>query len=156
MGTWQLIWASVPVLFVVELGVKYWCWVHRSKFMIARIETLNTELEWSYSENYRSALGFLSFVPYEVRRILYAAMGVLVVLAAVWASRPGRRRLTRFGVACYVCGGFGNLVDRALVGFVGDYIKFQAFYSSWSVYFNLSDLWIDVAIGIMIYCCYKN
>lgn len=52
---------------------------------------------------------------------------------------------------CYVVGGIGNLVDRALVSCVVDYLLFQAFYRSWVITFNVSDLMIDVGLVLLLH-----
>eukprot|EP00747_Dinoflagellata_sp_TGD_P183898 gnl/TRDRNA2_/TRDRNA2_39102_c0_seq1.p1 gnl/TRDRNA2_/TRDRNA2_39102_c0~~gnl/TRDRNA2_/TRDRNA2_39102_c0_seq1.p1 ORF type:complete len:217 (-),score=29.34 gnl/TRDRNA2_/TRDRNA2_39102_c0_seq1:64-714(-) len=146
-----LLWASFPLIFSVELLLKYLAHRDQMRRMLIEIPILHLELEWTYSQNHRSALGFLGGIPHFVRNSLYVLAGVLVVIAAIWAAWPGRSHGTRVGVAFFVVGGFGNLVDRALISCVVDYLKFRAIYDSWVIYFNVSDLLINVGFGILFY-----
>lgn len=150
---WRVIWSCFPVSLLCELFVKYQCWQNRYETRLIDVPALNLRLDWTYSENARSALGFLGFLSPEARRILYGIMGVITIGATIWVAFSSARvpRPWRLGVALIALGGFGNLVDRALIHCVVDYLYIRAFRREWSVCFNASDLAIDAGLGILLY-----
>merc|ERR1719369_1026315 len=141
----------LSVVLALELFLKHLAWRRRDEFVLLSLPALNMELSWTFSQNLGAALGIFSTSPEGMRKVLHALTGVIVLSGAIWASRPGRHRLTRMGVACYVFGGLGNFVDRALVSCVVDYLRFKAFYDEWRICFNLSDLCINV--GFVLLAC---
>ena len=86
----------------------------------------------------------------------FGSVGLVVVTLAVvgfvgWiAARTGPgQRLARLGFALIVGGAIGNLIDRAWLGYVVDYILFHL--PSWSfAVFNLADAFITVGAGLVI------
>eukprot|EP00405_Crypthecodinium_cohnii_P011149 CAMPEP_0206430382 /NCGR_PEP_ID=MMETSP0324_2-20121206/6783_1 /ASSEMBLY_ACC=CAM_ASM_000836 /TAXON_ID=2866 /ORGANISM="Crypthecodinium cohnii, Strain Seligo" /LENGTH=185 /DNA_ID=CAMNT_0053896203 /DNA_START=158 /DNA_END=712 /DNA_ORIENTATION=+ len=128
---WRVTWGILLTMLPLEFALKYLAWKHRTTQMLLKIPVPWLQLDWTYSENPHSALGFLEGVDPQILQYIYVLLGFVVFGAACWLFQPGRRQLLRFGVACYVVGGIGNLVDRALVSFVVDYLRFTAIYSSW-------------------------
>ncbi|CAE8644884.1 unnamed protein product [Polarella glacialis] len=149
---WRLAWGLLIGSLPVELLLKYTAWRFRRQLLLLDIPALSLRLEWTYSENHRSALGFLQAASVELRRGIYAACALLTLAASVWVAKPGRCSApTRFGAACYVVGGFGNLIDRALISCVVDYVMFTAVFEHWRIYFNLSDLILNLGFGVLFY-----
>merc|ERR1712039_92555 len=104
----------------------------------------------------RSALGFLQGVPFHIKQLIYCMMALLTLAAAIWACLPGQSRVTRLGIACYVVGACGNLVDRALISCVVDYMMVRIWRDSWRIFFNMSDLVINIGFGLLIYEVWKT
>ena len=76
----------------------------------------------------------------------------LVVIAFVlwlWRSSPADRIISHIGFALVIGGAIGNLIDRALFGYVIDYFLFHTPVWSFAV-FNLADAAITVGAGLII------
>ena len=76
----------------------------------------------------------------------------LVVVAFVvwlWLQTPKARGFAHAGYAFIIAGAFGNLIDRALFGYVIDYVLFHT--QTWSfAVFNLADAFITIGAGLVI------
>jgi len=72
----------------------------------------------------------------------------LIILWLAWRSEP-RQHLARLGFALIVGGAVGNLIDRALLGHVIDYVLFHTPQWSFAV-FNLADAAITVGAGLVV------
>lgn len=67
----------------------------------------------------------------------------------LWRQTPKARGLAHGGYALIIAGAIGNLIDRALFGYVIDYVLFHT--ESWSfAVFNLADSFITVGAGLVI------
>lgn len=76
---------------------------------------------------------------------------LLVVAFVAWIAvrSDPRQWLARFGFALIIGGALGNLIDRAWLGYVVDYILFHL--PNWSfAVFNLADAFISVGAGLVI------
>ncbi|WLR92815.1 signal peptidase II [Shinella zoogloeoides] len=67
----------------------------------------------------------------------------------LWRQTPKERGLAHAGYAFIIAGAFGNLIDRALFGYVIDYILFYTEMWSFAV-FNLADSFITIGAGLVI------
>jgi signal peptidase II len=64
-------------------------------------------------------------------------------------SIPASERLARLGVACILGGAIGNLIDRATVGYVLDFV--DASWQGWHFWaFNVADAAISIGVILMI------
>lgn len=102
-------------------------------------------LDLRYTENHDTAFSLLRTfgVPPMPNLLLLVALLALMGVSAVWLAQ--RKRLTGMqhaGFALVVAGALGNVVDRALRGYVIDFIHV----AHWPV-FNVAD--IAVVIGIV-------
>lgn len=67
----------------------------------------------------------------------------------LWRQTPKERGFAHAGYAFIIAGAFGNLIDRALFGYVIDYILFYT--QTWSfAVFNLADSFITIGAGLVI------
>ena len=67
----------------------------------------------------------------------------------LWRQTPKERGLAHAGYAFIIAGAFGNLIDRALFGYVIDYVLFHT--ATWSfAVFNLADSFITIGAGCVI------
>ena len=67
----------------------------------------------------------------------------------LWRQTPKARGLAHAGYAFIIAGAFGNLIDRALFGYVIDYILFYT--ETWSfAVFNLADSFITIGAGLVV------
>jgi signal peptidase II len=67
----------------------------------------------------------------------------------LWRQTPKARGFAHAGYAFIIAGAFGNLIDRALHGYVIDYVLFYT--QTWSfAVFNLADSFITIGAGLVI------
>ena len=82
----------------------------------------------------------------------------LVVLTVViigfvlylWSHAPLSHVYARVGFALIIGGAIGNLIDRALLGYVVDYVLFHTPVWSFAV-FNLADSFISVGAALIVF-----
>jgi len=105
-----------------------------------------------YVQNLGAAFGIFSGLSSPVRELVLFSSTVLAltVVFAFMGSAVGESRLGRWGLAL-VCGGaFGNLVDRARLGYVIDFLDFYVGSFHWPA-FNLADSYICIGVAILIF-----
>jgi signal peptidase II len=122
------------------------------------IEILPGYLRLSYAQNTGVAFGFFSGAGWPWKPYILAALAVAaVVMILIYGARmPSSRVLLHWSLAIILGGILGNLVDRALRGYVIDFIDFhihEAFY--WPT-FNIADSAISVGIALLLIDTVRN
>jgi signal peptidase II len=108
-------------------------------------------LEFRYAENCGAAFGMLNDAPRWLRFGVFmtaavAAVGVLMWLFVIGNGGP----LFAWSVPFVVSGAIGNLVDRARLGYVVDFIRFHL-PSGWEwPTFNVADITITIGVGLLL------
>lgn len=108
-------------------------------------------LEYRYAENCGAAFGLLDDAPTLVRQIVFGSAGVIatVVLFMLFFRGSGGV-LFAWSVPLIVSGAVGNLVDRARLGYVVDFIRFHLA-DSWEYpTFNVADITITVGVVLLV------
>lgn len=117
---------------------------------LQRVEVIPGFLDWTLAFNTGAAFSFLADESGWQRWLFTAlAVGVSAVLVA-WLARTRRGDWrTALPLALIVGGALGNLVDRAWLGYVVDYVLFHL--PSWSfAVFNLADAFITVGAALVV------
>ena len=102
-------------------------------------------LDFTHVRNTGAAFGLLNAAefPYKPAVMIGIALVALLAIAAYGAQLGFHERLARIGLALILGGAFGNLIDRALVGYVVDFVD---------VYWRDAHFWAfnvaDAAISI--------
>lgn len=102
-------------------------------------------LDFTHVQNTGAAFGLLNAAdfPYKPAVMIAIAAIALVAIAAYGAQLGFHERLARFGLSLILGGAFGNLIDRAVVGYVVDFVD---------IYWGDSHFWAfnvaDAAITI--------
>ena len=102
-------------------------------------------LDLTHVQNTGAAFGLLNAAefPYKPAVMIGIAAIALVAIAAYGAQLGFHERLARFGLSLILGGAFGNLIDRAVVGYVVDFVD---------VYWGQSHFWAfnvaDAAITV--------
>ncbi|MDZ5697191.1 signal peptidase II [Chelativorans sp. M5D2P16] len=78
-----------------------------------------------------------------------AVLGVIAFIAVLAFRTEATQLFARVGFALIIGGALGNLIDRALRGFVVDYVYFHTPFWSFAI-FNLADAFITVGAGLVI------
>jgi len=81
--------------------------------------------------------------------LVLVALAVIAVVLALAARTSARQVLARIGFALVVGGAVGNLIDRATLGYVIDYILFHTPLWSFAI-FNLADAFITIGAGLVL------
>jgi signal peptidase II len=83
--------------------------------------------------------------------LVIAISGILGYLLFLIYKKTPEHKLELMSLILIISGGLGNLVDRAFLGYVVDFV--HVFYQNYSFYvFNLADSYITV--GIILYLSY--
>lgn len=102
-------------------------------------------LDLTHVQNTGAAFGLLNAVEFPFKPAIMIAVAALALVAiATYAAQLGfHERLARIGLALILGGAFGNLIDRALLGHVVDFVD---------VYWGTAHFWAfnaaDAAITI--------
>jgi signal peptidase II len=108
-------------------------------------------LSLSYVRNRGGAFGFLSTAGLPYQPVLFAMVSVLALSAMlVYALRlPPTRRLPQTALALVMGGAIGNLIDRASLGYVIDFVDVYWGRHHWPA-FNAADSAISVGVTLLI------
>ena len=108
-------------------------------------------LNFTHVRNTGAAFGLFNAVdfPYKPAVITLVALLALVAIA-VYAERFGAdTRLSRVGLGLVLGGAVGNLIDRARLGYVVDFV--DAYWRGWHFWaFNVADAAITVGAAALI------
>jgi signal peptidase II len=108
-------------------------------------------LSLTHVRNRGAAFGLLSDADIPFQAALFAIVSVAALVAiAVYAFRlPPKSTLPRAGMALILAGAVGNLIDRALLGFVIDFIDVYWRSHHWPA-FNVADSAITVGVALLL------
>jgi signal peptidase II len=101
--------------------------------------------------NTGAAFGMFNAMDFPFKTAVLTLVATLALAGVAWyaATVPATDRLARIGVASILGGAIGNLIDRATVGYVLDYV--DAFYNGWHFWaFNVADAAISIGVVLMI------
>ena len=115
------------------------------------IEVVPGFFSFTYVQNTGAAFGLLNAVdfPFKTVVVTAAALAALVTIAIYAGRIAGDWWVGRLGLALVLGGAIGNLIDRALRGYVVDF--FDAYYRGWHFWaFNVADSAITVGACALI------
>ena len=108
-------------------------------------------LDITHATNNGAAFGILNGVEFPYKAVVMVLVA-LIALAAVGLyalALPSEQRVARVGLAMILGGACGNLIDRALVGHVLDFVDvYWRNYHFWA--FNVADSAITVGVVLML------
>lgn len=134
----------VSLLVAIDQAIKIWVEGHMAYQQ--RID-LVPFFALFRTHNYGIAFSML----WELGAGLLIAISVAVVCFVLWLWRTSGpdHHLAHIGFALIIGGAIGNMIDRALYGYVVDYFLF--FTQDWSfAVFNLADSFITIGAGFII------
>lgn len=135
------------VIVVLDQVTKYWVSVSLIPYKpVPVIPMLNMTLAY----NTGAAFSFLSGAG-AWHRWFFAVFSLLVsIILVIWLYRiPARDRVQSIGVSLILGGAIGNLIDRALQGYVIDFIDVYYEYHHFAT-FNLADSAICVGAAFLV------
>jgi signal peptidase II len=115
------------------------------------IEVVAGWLSLTRVHNSGAAFGMLNSAdfPFKTVVLMVVAGGALAGVAWYAATLPDENRVARIGIAGVLGGAIGNLIDRATVGYVLDFV--DAYWGNWHFWaFNVADAAISVGVVLML------
>jgi signal peptidase II len=108
-------------------------------------------LSLTHVRNRGAAFGLLSDADLPFQAALFSIVSVAALVAiAIYAFRlPPKSTLPRAGLALILAGAMGNLIDRALLGYVIDFVDVYWRSHHWPA-FNLADSAISVGVALLL------
>jgi signal peptidase II len=105
----------------------------------------------TYVQNRGAAFGILSEAGLPYQSVLFSAVSLLALLAiALYAWRmPVHSRLPQTALALVMGGAIGNLLDRARLGYVIDYVDVYWGAHHWPA-FNVADSAITIGVALLV------
>ena len=125
--------------------------IFMSSFDLGQSMVLNPYLSWTYLHNTGAAFSILSDGGV-IQKLFLLGVSTLVSLWLVWWTQrtPDIYRQKLLGQFFLLSGAVGNLIDRALHGFVIDFIDLHVNSFYWPV-FNLADSFIFIGVALIIF-----
>ena len=108
-------------------------------------------LDITHALNSGAAFGILNGADFPYKTVLIAviATAALIGVGVYAASLAHHQLIARFGLALIIGGAAGNLIDRAIIGSVVDFVDvYWRTYHFWA--FNVADSAITVGAAVMI------
>ncbi len=103
----------------------------------------------SLFRTHNTGVAFSMFAGSDDWRLILLVIAVLIFIAWLAFKSEAHQWIARTGFALILGGAVGNLIDRAVLGYVVDYVLFHT--PSWSfAVFNLADAAITVGAGLVI------
>lgn len=134
----------VCLFVVLDQLSKYW--VEVSLPFHAQVPVMPF-LSWFRTYNEGIAFSFLSSINDWV--LVGLTLVIILFVLWLWKNSPEEKFWSRLGFAFIVGGAIGNLIDRAMLGYVIDFIQFHT--QTWSfAIFNVADIFVNVGAGLII------
>ena len=131
---------------------------HGTKILVQEFLPLHTSiaivpnvLDFTHARNTGVAFGILNTVdfPFKSTVMLVIAAAALSVIIVYAAGSTSNGRIAQVGLGLIIGGALGNLIDRAMTGYVVDFIDvYWQSYHFWT--FNLADSAITVGAAFLI------
>lgn len=105
----------------------------------------------THVRNTGAAFGMLNSMefPYKPAVMVVVALIALGAVASYALTLPATQRIARYGLALILGGAVGNLIDRATMGFVVDFVDvYWRGLHFWA--FNVADSAITVGVALML------
>ncbi len=142
-----ILWLTVPVMIIDQI-TKVWALALKSTEPIVVVPNF---WEFVYAENRGALWGIGNQLPEMERKLVFIGFSGLVTLViAALIFHKEQNRLTRAIYALVLGGALGNLYDRIFRGFVVDFIDWRAGTLYHHPTFNIADVAIVVAVGLLI------
>ena len=111
----------------------------------------------TYVQNRGAAFGILSDADLPYQSVLFSAISIAALTAiAVYAWKlPASSRLPQTALALIMGGAAGNLLDRARLGYVIDFVDVHWGRHHWPA-FNVADSAITIGVALLVLDILKN
>jgi signal peptidase II len=150
---WKL-WLLISLaVFGLDQVTKLWV---LDNFVLGERQVLLPFFNLVHVHNYGAAFSFLSDQPGWQRWFLLAVTSVISVVLLVWLTRlQAQQKLLALSLALILGGALGNLYDRAVYGYVVDFIDWHVNGYHWPA-FNIADAGISCGAVFLILDTFIN
>jgi signal peptidase II len=117
------------------------------------ISVINNFLNLTYVENHAIAFGMFSKVERSIRMPLIFALPILTTLFCfflIWKIRHSKFRLL-LPIFITLGGAYGNIIDRAMNGFVTDFLHLHYFQKYNFYVFNVADVLVNIGLILLLF-----
>lgn len=113
---------------------------------------------FTYVRNTGAAFGILAQADPSFRVPFFMIVPVIALIAIGYVFRkiPAQDVLLSSALSLVIGGAIGNLIDRAVFGFVIDFLDFHYKYTYHFPAFNIADIAICVGVGILMLDMYRQ
>ncbi|MDO4935670.1 MAG: signal peptidase II [Phascolarctobacterium sp.] len=107
------------------------------------IKFLGDYFHWTFILNEGAAFGM-----FQGARWIFITLALIIVAMGYYFRKDIVKQdwLTQCGVACFIAGTIGNLIDRALFGAVIDFIDLRV----WPI-FNVADMGVCLGVALLLW-----
>ena len=124
-----------------------------SKYLVETLLPYRVSIEVmpyiAFFRTFNDGVAFSMLSGFGVGGLVAIGVIVFVLVLWLWSKAEKGRWLTHLGFALISAGALGNLIDRATLGYVIDFIQFHT--ANWSfAIFNVADAYISVGVGAII------
>ena len=142
------------VIVALDQWTKHWA---SSTLSYGRPRVVTDFFDLTLLHNTGAAFSFLAGAGGWQKYFFITLSSVVSLLLTIWLARlPARGRyLLVIGLACILAGAVGNLIDRASLGYVVDFLHFHYEQRYWPA-FNIADVAISVGAGLVILDAFVN
>jgi signal peptidase II len=125
--------------------------VRRTLALYEHVAVIPGFLDITHVRNTGAAFGLLNAAEFPYKPLVMIGVAAIALVAiALYATQLGfHERLARFGLALILGGAFGNLIDRAVAGYVVDFVDvYWGTAHFWA--FNVADAAITVGAVLVL------
>lgn len=134
----------VGILVLLDQVSKYW--VEAQLPFHSQVNFI-PYLSWFRTYNEGVAFSFLSSMNDWV--LVGLTVVIIIFVLWLWKNSSPSKIWTRLGFAFIIGGALGNLIDRASLGYVIDFIQVHT--QTWSfAIFNVADIFVNIGAGLVI------
>jgi signal peptidase II len=126
--------------------------IRRTLDLYDHIPVIPGFLDITHVQNTGAAFGLLNAADFPFKAVLMIGIaGIALVAIAAYATQLGfHERLARFGLSLILGGAFGNLIDRAVAGYVVDFVDvYWGDSHFWA--FNVADAAITIGAVLVLF-----
>ncbi|MEL6968123.1 MAG: signal peptidase II [Pseudomonadota bacterium] len=105
---------------------------------------------FSLYRTHNTGIAFSMLNTFGANSLVIMTIGIICLVLVLWSRVPRQQQLAHVGFAMVVAGAVGNLIDRATLGYVVDFLMLHT--QTWSfAVFNLADAFITLgAVAIIV------
>jgi len=141
---------TLAIVIVADQVTKQF--VHARFALHESLPVIEGLFSFTYIRNTGAAFGMLAQADPAFRVPFFLAVPViaLVAIGMVYRKLASEDRVPALGLALVMAGAIGNFIDRAIYGFVIDFLDFHWRNQAHFPAFNIADSAITVGVGILL------
>ena len=146
----RLHWLIMIILFGLDLGSKVWVRVNVPLYEVT--ELITNFIDLTHVQNRGVSFSLFADIADAFRIPLLVGVSLVAVVTMIFYQTHYWNELdfyTRSGLVCVLPGAAGNLVDRAIYGYVTDFFHFRWYDTSFFVN-NFADCFISLGVVFFI------